>query len=85
MAENLILTPKEVAAVQMALNSMIGDFEAVGKDPTLPFNPEARREMKDILETAKSALEKIVKTSGHDVGLAPYNEGDEKEFFTKES
>lgn len=79
------LTPKEVAIIQMALQTVIEDNDSVMKDQTLPFTPEARALARDIQKTAKSALEKIQKTSGHAVQLDPYQDGDEKEFMTKES
>jgi hypothetical protein len=37
------LTPDEVAIIQMALSGMIEDLEAVSKDATLPFTPQAER------------------------------------------
>jgi len=80
-----ILTPKEILMIQSALQIQIEDVESVSKNPALPFDPQAREDMRNILTTAKSALEKIGKMSGGIVGLAPYNEGDENEFFTKES
>lgn len=79
------LSPDEVAVIQMALQNTIEDLEAVGKDPTIPFTPEARKHSREILLAAKSALKKISITSGHAVRMDPYKEGDEQEFFTKES
>lgn len=79
------LSPDEVTVIQMALQNTIEDFETVGKDPTIPFTPEARKHSREILITAKSALKKIQSTSGHAVRMDPYKEGDEQEFFTKES
>lgn len=79
------LTPDEVLIVQMALQQIIEDNEAVSTDSTLPFTPEARTMMRDMLKNAKSALVKIQKASGCAIQLDPYNEGDEKEFLTKES
>lgn len=79
------LTSDEVAVIQMALQNTIEDLEIVGKDPTVPFTPEARKHSREILAHSKSALKKIQSTSGHAVRMDPYKEGDEKEFFTKES
>lgn len=79
------LTPEEVTVIQMALQNTIEDLETVGKDPTIPLTPEARKDAREILANAKSALKKIQSTSGHAVRMDPYKEGDEKEFFTKES
>lgn len=79
------LTPKEVLIVQMALTTFIEDNDSMSKNPNFPFTPEARLNIKDMGKTAKSALAKIQKASGHAVQLDPYKEGDEKEFLTKES
>ncbi len=79
------LTPKEVKVIHMALEVFIEDVTTSSKDPSLPFNPEARTMFKDMIETANAALIKIQLASGYAVRLDPYNEGDEKEFLTKES
>lgn len=79
------LTPKEVRVIQIALITMIEDVTETTQNVTIPFTPEARSISKDILLNAKSALEKIAKTSGHAVQLDAYQDGDEKEFLTKQS
>ena len=79
------LSTKEVAVIQMALGAIIQDTEEISKDPEIPFTPDARKDMSDILENAKSALSKIVLASGSEVKLDPYVEGDENDFLTKES
>lgn len=72
------LTPKEVKVIHMALETFIEDNTAMRTDQTIPFNGEARRLMKDMFETATSALKKIQLASGYAVQLDPYNEGDEE-------
>lgn len=79
------LTPDEVAVIQMALSGMIQDLEEVGKDPTIPFTPQARKDQREILTAARSAHSKIALASGAEVKLDKYEEGDEQEFFTKQS
>lgn len=69
----------------MALQQMIDDNKSVSSDTTLPFNKEAREMMRDMLNTAESALAKIQKTTGFAVSMDEYNEGDENDFFTKQS
>lgn len=76
------LTANEVSVIQMALSGVIEDLEASKK---APFNPEARKSMKEIEESAMSALKKIATVSGFEIGIEPYKEGDEEDFFTKES
>lgn len=80
-----ILTPNEVTITQMALSGLIEDLEAVSKNQSYPFTPQARKEQSEMLVSAKSALEKIAKSSGKLIQIDPYNEGDETEFLTKES
>ena len=79
------LTPKEVTITQMALSGLIEDLEAVSKDQTLPFTPEARKDQIDMLKSARSAHIKIAAASGKMVKLDPYKEGHENEFLTKQS
>ena len=70
----------------MALEAMIEELQASSKDQTMPFTPAARIMMKEMLDAAQSAKEKMVKISGAVIPPATeYKEGDEKEFFTKES
>lgn len=78
------LSPKEVAVIQLALQDMKEVLEETQKMGT-PWNTQAITDLKDIYANCKSALEKITKISGLPVSLAKYEEGDEKEFFTKES
>ena len=77
--------PAEVAVMQMALQALIEDLGSAASSPKLPFTPEARIEMQNILSNAKSALNKCAIASGKLIELPPFREGDEKEFFTKES
>lgn len=79
------LTPEEVTVTQMALSGMIEDLEIVSKNQSYPFTPEARKSQKDMLANARSAHSKFAAASGKIIQLDPYNEGDEKEFFTKQS
>ena len=79
------LTPKEITVIQIALGGVIEDIDIAMKDTRIPFPPEIRKDMRDILTNAKSAFFKIQKTSGHFVQMDPYVEGDEKDFLTKQS
>ncbi len=79
------LNPSEVFIIHMALQSLIDDTESVCKNARIPFTPEARKDMKDILDNAKSALKKITVVSGSTIRMDPYKEGDEAEFLTKQS
>lgn len=79
------LTYKEIVAINMGLQVLIEDMQAAAKDSSLNFNPGARADMKDILANAVSAKAKLTVSSGHEIVMEPYKEGDEKDFLTKES
>ncbi len=79
------ITSKEVKATIIALTGIVEDLELTIKNPSMPFTPDARKDMKDLLELSKSALEKFRNTSGFTAVLEPYQEGDENEFLTKQS
>lgn len=85
MENKQALTKAEVTTIQMALAAMIEDVELASKNPSIPFTPKSRIDMKDILLNAKAAKAKIDSIVGKEVTLAPYIAGDEKEFLTKES
>lgn len=85
MSNKQQITPKEVKATIIALTGMVEDLEAGIKNQNFNFNPAARKDMKDLLETSKSALEKFRNTSGFTATLEPYKDGDENEFLTKQS
>ncbi len=78
------LTPKEVIAIQMALENFIEDTTTMRKSQ-VPFNVEAIAMMKEVYETATSALKKIQINYGFAVQLDTYKGGDEKEVLTKQS
>ena len=79
------LTPDEVVIIQMSLSGLIEDLEAVSGNQNYPFTPYARKQHREMLASAKSALAKVAAVSGKLVQLDPYQEGDENEFLTKES
>ena len=82
----LQLTAKEIGIIQMALETMLDDvINPMSKDPKIPFNPLARAAMKDMKESAESALAKVKTVSGIDSNMVEYKPGDEDEFLTKES
>jgi len=82
-----IFTPAEVKIIIMGLVTIQEDIEAVHKDPKHPFTPESRKDMKEMLEAANSAISKLEKVvnKGMAFYVAQYEEGDEKDFLTKES
>lgn len=81
----IYLNPGEYMAIQMGLGAILEDMETVTKDPRIPFTPEIRNQMAEIMRDARSAALKIKKITGVDAILPPYRPGDENEFLTKES
>lgn len=83
----VFLTPKEALAVQLALGSMMEDLNAMKSEKyiNVPWTPEARKDQRDIMASAKSAARKIEKITGVEASLPEYKPGDENEFLTKES
>lgn len=78
-------TSQKVLVIQLSLSALIEEMETTSKNPRIPFNPETRKDMREILSAAWSAHSKLVSVTGNDVRVDPYREGDENEFFTKES
>jgi hypothetical protein len=77
---------KEMNAIQMALLQLIEDVELGSQMQNVPFSPEARAEMKDILQSSKSALSKIQQITGDPRNTLPDLEpGEENEYLTKPS
>ena len=82
-----IFTPNELKSIILGLVTYIEDLEAVANDPKLPFTPESRKDMRDMLDSGRSAKRKLedVVNKGIAFRLDDYQEGDEKDFLTKES
>ena len=78
----IYFNPDEAQVLAMGLASVIQDMNS---HTDQPWTPEARKIRKDILSAATSAANKLEKFAGVKCDLPPYNPGDEKEFFTKES
>lgn len=77
----------ELKIFVMGIERIIEDFEAISKDQSIPFTPEARKDMKDILTASYSAKKKLemVINKGVAFKMEEYREGDEDEFLTKQS
>ena len=82
---NIFFLPNEAKIIGLGLASVIEDLNEARSNHSIPWTPEARKEMDDMYKSAKNAASKIEKFCGIKCDLPPYNEGDEKEFFTKES
>lgn len=85
MSETRIyLTPHEATIIGLAIGSLIED-QLNQKLDELPWNPDARKAKREMLAAAKSVAAKWKNFYNIDCDLGEYNEGDEKEFFTKQS
>ena len=82
-----LFTPAELKIIVLGLVTVTEDIEACHMDQKYPFTPESRKDMKDMLQNAKSAKAKLesVINKGQAFHVAQYEEGDEKDFLTKES
>ena len=78
----IYLKEQEYAVIQMALAGVLEDLKKMEEQP---WDPTARKYHRDMTEAAKSAALKIEKVTGIKAELPPYFDGDENQFFTKES
>uniref|UniRef100_UPI004024DAED hypothetical protein n=1 Tax=Candidatus Wunengus sp. YC60 TaxID=3367697 RepID=UPI004024DAED len=69
----------------MAVLAMLEDIEESSKDVTLPWTPEVRKDMKDMIKAGKDLRIKMNKLGFDMRDLPPYINGEEKDYFTKPS
>lgn len=79
------ITYDEAKFIIMAVSGTVEDLETNLNDPKLPWTPESRRDMKQMIAAGKSAMRKLSLITGIKEGLPPYVEGEEKDYFTKPS
>lgn len=84
---SLFFTPKETKALGMGLAVVLDQLQDVkkGEGSAIPWTAEARKILLDMEQSVRSAIDKLEKFAGVDCTLPEYKEGDENEFFTKES
>ena len=81
----LYLKPDEQKFIAMAVLSMIEQLENTSKNQLINWNPEARKDLKD-MTAAGASLRIKMKNLGFDMReMPPYMDGDENEFLTKQS
>lgn len=71
----------EGASIILALESQIELLE--GEQANSIWNSGAQKNLKDIVNASKSALQKMIYGTGIEPGLPPYVEGMENEFINK--
>lgn len=83
--KNLYLKPNETKFMSMAVLSMLELLDEQSKDVTLPWNPETRKDMREMIEAGKALRIKMTKLGFDMRDLPPYIDGEERDFFTKPS
>lgn len=83
--KQLYLKPEEAKFLGMAVVAMVEHLKDSGTDETIPWNPETRKTIGDML-TAGKGLKIKLEGMGFDMRPLPdYVKGEEKDYFTKES
>lgn len=78
------VTYEEYKIIQVALGMLIADLSNP-KTQQLPWNPESRKDMLEMLAHARTLGVKIEKVTGIKAQAADYIDGEEINYFTKES
>lgn len=83
--KQLYLKPDEAKFLSMAVLNMLEDIINSSKNPQHNWTPSVRKDLKDMI-SAGTALRIKMEKLGFDMrDLLPYNDGDEKDFLTKQS
>lgn len=85
MTNQLFLKPDEGKFLSMAVVGMIEDLRQSLQNQSVPWNPESRKDMKDMLAAGESLRIKLKKLGFDMRDLPPYIDGEEKDYLTKES
>jgi hypothetical protein len=83
--DRLYLKQDEKKFMGMAVLNMLETMTDMSTDVTINWNPEARKSIKEMLDAGKSVKLKMEKLGFDMTPMPPYEDGDEKEFLTKES
>lgn len=82
---HLFLKPDEGKFLSMAVVRMVEDLKDTSKNQLINWNPETRKQLKEMLSAGESLSNKLLKLGFDMRDLPPYFEGDENEFLTKQS
>lgn len=83
--EQLYLKPDEAKFISMAIVGMLEDLQSAYKNSFINFNPEARKDLKEMILAGNSLKIKLQKLGLDMRDLPDYAQGDEDEFLTKQS
>ena len=84
-AKNVFIKPNEGKFLSMAAVAMIEQLEDTSKNQLINWNPETRKDFKEMLEAGHSLRTKLIKLGFDMRELPPYIDGEEKDFLTKQS
>jgi len=84
-AKNVFLKPNEGKFLSMAVVAMIEQLRENSQNQIINWNPEARKDFREMLEAGNSLRIKLIKLGFDMRELPPYLDGDEDEFLTKQS
>lgn len=84
-SKQLYLKPEEAVFVSMAVLSLIEQLEETNKNPWINWNPQTRKDLRDMISYGNALKIKLQKLGFDMRNLPPYLEGDENEFLTKQS
>jgi hypothetical protein len=81
----LYLKPEEGKFLAMAVLAMLEDLTDTSKNEIINWTPEARKDIKSMIEAGNGLRMKLIKLGFNIRELPPYLRGDEDEFLTKQS
>lgn len=85
MTNQLFLKPNEGKFLSMSVLSMLEQLKETSQNQQINWNPETRRDLRDMIEAGTSLKIKLDKLGFDMRDLPPYIDGDEEEFLTKQS
>jgi hypothetical protein len=84
-ANQLFLKHNEGKFLSMSVIAMIEQLTDVSTNAAINWNPEARKELREMREAGESLRIKLQKLGFDMRELPPYIDGEEKDYLTKES
>lgn len=85
MTGQLYLKPDEGKFLSIAVVSMLEQLNDSASDVAINWSPESRKNLKDMLASGKTLRIKLERLGFDLSSLPPLVDGEEKDYFTKES